>query len=434
MKPIRKKCNLEGAAGLLYRLGFSFSLLFLLFSSSFVKKLLLDGPAYRILFLLPLFLLLLSEALRFLFLREYRLSDLLSWALILFSSYLSIRNDQRALIHGFLLIYGARKQDIRRLFRIAAILLSAGAFSIVLLSFSGIILYQIGEKDGILRHSMGFSYPLVLPAYLLTITMLSLLLLSPQEEAGGTAVPAGKAGESGPAQPLGGWGKLLLSLLLFFNLTVHRWCIGDLSRGMSLLFLLLFLYLSTGFSKKTEKLLSILDRLSLLSYPLCFLLSLAAAFFYRPGAGGWLGRLNSLLNRRIEYSQLSLFRYGFGLFSRRISWVGAGTDLNGTAVPGQYDYVDNVYLSVLQRYGLLFTLLSLFLLFLAMRYCCRRRWRLALYFFALLSFHGLLEDKIYLIEYNTLLLLIGPALSEFLEELRISAGKKRQKQGYRIRP
>ena len=58
----------------------------------------------------------------------------------------------------------------------------------------------------------------------------------------------------------------------------------------------------------------------------------------------------------------------------------------------------------------------------------------ALYFFALLSFHGLLEDKIYLIEYNTLLLLIGPAFSEFLEELRISVGKKRQKQGYRIRP
>ena len=203
---------------------------------------------------------------------------------------------------------------------------------------------------------------------------------------------------------------------------------------MSLLFLLLFLYLSTGLSKKTEKLLSVLDRLSLLSYPLCFLLSLAAAFFYRPGAGGWLGRLNSLLNRRIEYSQLSLFRYGFGLFSRRISWVGAGTDLNGTAVPGQYDYVDNVYLSVLQRYGLLFTLLSLFLLFLAMRYCCRRRWRLALYFFALLSFHGLLEDKIYLIEYNTLLLLIGPAFSEFLVELKICAGKRRQKQEYRIRP
>ena len=37
MKPIRKRCNLEEAAGLLYRLGFSFSLLFLLLSSSLIK-------------------------------------------------------------------------------------------------------------------------------------------------------------------------------------------------------------------------------------------------------------------------------------------------------------------------------------------------------------------------------------------------------------
>ena len=85
--------------------------------------------------------------------------------------------------------------------------------------------------------------------------------------------------------------------------------------------------------------------------------------------------------------------------------------VDGTA-HGDYNYVDNLYISLLLRYGVLFMVVGIMLLTVTMYYCYQKKMRIWLWMLSLWALHGLLEDKMHMVYYNSLLLMIGQAVQK----------------------
>ena len=69
-----------------------------------------------------------------------------------------------------------------------------------------------------------------------------------------------------------------------------------------------------------------------------------------------------MLVNRIYFKNKSLQLYGFGLFGRQVEWTGNGLTTEGVKIYQTYLYVDNLYMQILQKYGLLILILMIILL------------------------------------------------------------------------
>ena len=134
-------------------------------------------------------------------------------------------------------------------------------------------------------------------------------------------------------------------------------------------------------------------------WPACALLSIFLTVTFN-GSVRWMYRLNALLGRRLEYGRQSLTRFGAGLLGRNVRWVGYGLNENGLPQTGDYLYVDNMYVSFLQRYGIIAAALALVVIVCALAAMLRARRYELLIIFLLLAVHGLIDDRILMLHYN----------------------------------
>ena len=124
----------------------------------------------------------------------------------------------------------------------------------------------------------------------------------------------------------------------------------------------------------------------------------------------WMRRLNSALEGRLNLGKRSLTKYGVTLFGQKIEWIGNGLDVNGNPVEQTYDYVDCLYVKVLQRYGLVFSVLLLVLITWAMFRLWKRREYHLLLISATVAVHCLLDDLSFSLHYNTFWIALGIVL------------------------
>lgn len=124
----------------------------------------------------------------------------------------------------------------------------------------------------------------------------------------------------------------------------------------------------------------------------------------------WMRRLNRMLESRLRLGKSSLIKYGVNLFGQKIEWVGNGLDVDGNVVEEVYDYVDCLYLKVLQRYGLIFSVVLLALVTWAMFRLWKRKEYHILVISASVAVHCLLDDLSLSLYYNTFWMALGLAL------------------------
>lgn len=77
---------------------------------------------------------------------------------------------------------------------------------------------------------------------------------------------------------------------------------------------------------------------------------------------GFFFKLNQVLGGRLYLANKSLELFGFGLFGKPVEWNGNGLTVEGVRNYQTYLYVDNLYIQVLQKFGLLVLVLMLTLL------------------------------------------------------------------------
>ena len=121
-----------------------------------------------------------------------------------------------------------------------------------------------------------------------------------------------------------------------------------------------------------------------------------------------LFKVNHMLGGRLYLANKSLNLYGFGLLGRPVEWYGNGLTVEGVRnYQTYYLYVDNLYVQVLQRFGLLILGLMLSVLTLTLsKIIKKRQWVLAL-ILILMSFHSMIDDLNFYLHYNIFWILVG---------------------------
>ena len=117
--------------------------------------------------------------------------------------------------------------------------------------------------------------------------------------------------------------------------------------------------------------------------------------------------LNNMLGGRIYLANKSLQLFGFGLFGRRVEWNGNGLTVEGVRNYQTYMYVDNLYVQILQKFGLLILVIMVLLLTLTLfKVIQKRQWVLAL-ILILMSFHSMIDDLNLYLYNNIFCILLG---------------------------
>ena len=136
--------------------------------------------------------------------------------------------------------------------------------------------------------------------------------------------------------------------------------------------------------------------------------------------------LNAFLSNRLRHGQNSFMMYGVSLFGLgNIEWVGAGLDVYGRQSTETYFYVDNLYIQVLQRYGIIFMAIFLALTTALMIQCYKKKENLLVILLAIIAFHGLIDDGIMYLQMNTFWLLFGPAVFGYIRSRSVVREKNR---------
>lgn len=334
--------------------------------------------------------LMLREAMHFAWIRRYNWRDFLGIAIVLLFGYIVDRNETATIAAGYLLIFASRDRDYKKIFRIVILNTIAGIAVIYQASIHGFISYATWTEKETLRHAFGFVYPLVIPAYLLNI---GIMMFAVKEEK--TEV----------------WQMILL---LFFAICTYRWCKADLSGGLTLAVLIAMVVtkIYPNILRSQKLFWKWTDRLAMIIYPLVAFFSYLGAKFY-DGSIEWMDKLNQMIGGRLSLAHAAFQNYEIKLLGQEIWFVGFGLDNAGNPVSGNYNYVDNVYVNLLLRYGVVFCVVALMLIVLTMNYCRVRHMRVLLWMFSLMAVHGIFEDKIQTLYFNSLLLIIGQALQHY---------------------
>ena len=73
----------------------------------------------------------------------------------------------------------------------------------------------------------------------------------------------------------------------------------------------------------------------------------------------WMRLINEVFNNRLKFGNRSLILYGISMFGKKnMEWIGNGLDSAGNKSAKTYLWVDNFYISILQRFGIFLTVIT----------------------------------------------------------------------------
>lgn len=312
-------------------------------------------------------------------------------ALTMISLRVSIGSMTRMVPMMFTYIYCARRIPFPKIARATLKYSIITVAVIVISSLLGIIDSVVAYKAGRIRAYLGFRYALYLPALLLNMTLLWIYLKKYTITLTGALL----------------WGAA--------NWWVYVMTDSRISFVMAegLLVVALLMKWLPGLVRKLRPAFAALIPSFLLFGGFSLLMTL---IFDR--SVKWMRELNSALEGRLNLGQKSLEKYGVSLFGEAIEWVGNGLDSAGNSVEATYDYVDCLYVKILQQDGIVFTLALAVFLTWSMYLLWKRREYHILIISAAVAAHCILDDLSFALHYNTFwiangLVIFAPAMLDW---------------------
>lgn len=269
-------------------------------------------------------------------------------------------------------VYSARNVNtttiVKISYRISLVLL----IFIIVSSYLGWITNYITYDGGREREYVGFRYSLFGPAILCNIIFLKVYLEKDNIK----------------------WRTLMF--LIIGNYALYEFTDSRLTFGLGMLLLILTILIK--FFSKFKRVL--MNKILIGSYVVSGLLSLYFTIGYNH-LSEWHSNINEFSGGRLSLGYSTLKYYGYGLLGKKITLVGNGLDVDGYITTETYDYVDNLYIQLLLKLGLLFLVIFI----LGMTIVMWRVYRLNdvyLYIiFSLLALHGIIDDLMILPQYNS---------------------------------
>lgn len=288
-----------------------------------------------------------------------------------------------------LFMYSTRNIDITGIIKISYIISVILLIIIILSSYLGVIENYIYYDTTRERQYLGFRYALYPSSILCNIIFLKVYLEKERIS----------------------WKSIILLLIssyILYTLTDSR-----LTFVLGLL-ILVFSAVNKINPSICEK---ILSRLLIFSYVFVGIISLYFTLNYNHLID-WQENLNEILGGRLSLGYSTLEFYGYGLFGREVELVGNGLDVNGIVNSSSYNYVDNLYVQLLLKTGVLF-LVFFIICMTYVTYLTYKQKNLYLYvILVVLALHGLIDDLILQIQYNSFWLLTTPVIYGILVNRR----------------
>ena len=124
-------------------------------------------------------------------------------------------------------------------------------------------------------------------------------------------------------------------------------------------------------------------------------------------AGSGLRAVDNFLGGRIYLASKSLYIYGFSWLGKNIQWAGNGLNADGQRSTMSYLYVDNMYIQVLQKYGLLYLIIFVTLLTITLFILYRKKQYLLFLILSILAVYAMIDDLTFNLYYNFFLVLLS---------------------------
>lgn len=322
----------------------------------------------------------------------------LAVSLILFMLLLRVTNnsnEQRLVTLMLPFVYCARRIPFEKIARFALNVSIVVVCVIVYSGYLGIIDNVVVAKGTRIREYLGFRYALYLPGILLNMTALWIYLHRKD-------LPLPTA--------------LLWVVLNWF---VYEKTNSRISFALAVV--LIVAAIAMRFGRKYLPKLDPLWATMVWSFPIFGGFSLIMTALYN-GNIPWMRKLNSFLESRLRLGKASLDAYGFKFFGQEMEWEGNGLDAFGAVSSEAYNYVDCLYVKMLQRYGVLVTIVLAVLFTWAMYRLWKRRHYHILLISASVMAHCVLDDLSFTLHYNTFWLALGVVLIN-----PVVLGRKRKK-------
>ena len=269
-------------------------------------------------------------------------------------------------------IYSARNMEVNKILRISYIISLVMLVFIILSSYLGIIQNYIYYSALRERQYLGFRYALYPSSILCNIIFLKVYIEKENVS----------------------W--LSLICLLIGNYILFQYTDSRLTFMLGTV-----LIIFSAIMKKSQKFREIvLNRTFIWSFLVLALLSIYATLNY-DYLSDWQSDLNEALGGRLSLGNSTLKFYGYGLFGKTISLSGNGLDENGMLNTSTYDYVDNLYVLLLLRAGIIFLFIFLVAMTIIMKKIYIQKDSYLYIIFILLAFHGIIDDLIMLPQYNS---------------------------------
>lgn len=304
-------------------------------------------------------------------------------AMFLVAFRVSHASVHRQSVLMFAYIYCARRIPFAKIARFTLNVSIALVCGIVLSSYFGIIENVAAAKGDRVREYLGFRYALYLPGILLNMTALWIYLRKDKISIPGALVWA-----------------------------VVNWFVYDKTDSRISFIIaeaLLVAALVMRFWPKIVEKLKPLWLVAVSSFGVCGAFSLIMTIVY-DNSLPWMRKLNSILESRLRLGNRSLQEHGVSWFGKEIEWLGNGLDAFGNSTSGIYTYVDCLYIKILQRYGILFTIALAVLMCWSMYQLYKRKEYHILLISASVAVHCVLDDLSFTLHYNTFWIAMGLVL------------------------
>lgn len=353
--------------------------------SFFAKQ--VNGIPHILLVLVCLGLLALKEAET----SRYSRAELLGLALctLLFVIVLRVGRDVDEICMAFQIFYvfAARDISFERISRFTIAVTGATCVFVVGCSLLDVIpnVVLLQEQVGLerFRQCLGFRYALYLPGLYTNLVALWVCL---------------------KRERISLWSVALL-------LVLNRWIYNSTCSRTAyvIVMVLLAAALVLRFLPQLPEQLHALFVALIFAYPIGAAVSLTVTDSY-DRSSTLMSLLDSIFNNRLRLGKNSMTTYGLTLFGENIHWVGFGLDMNGRQIPGAYNYVDCLYLQLLQHYGLIFFLIYIALMMATMYRCYQQREYYLLIVMTVAAAQCMLDDLSQYLPFNTFWFVTGAVL------------------------
>lgn len=276
------------------------------------------------------------------------------------------------------LIYSARNVNIKTILKISYGISFLMLIFIVMSSYLGWITYYVADGGGRVRDYLGFRYSLFAPSIFCNIIFLKIYLEKDNIK----------------------W--ITLVFFIIINYIIYAYTDSRLTFGLGMIMLILIVIIKISPGVKRI----LMNKLIIGLYVLSGILSIFFTIGYNH-LSEWQSNANEFLGNRLLLGHRALENYGYGLFGKKLSFVGNGLDENGYYATGTYDYVDNLYIQLLLKLGIIFLIIFIISMTIVMIRIYRLRDVYLYIIFALLALHGIIDDLILLTEFNSFWFIIA---------------------------